>query len=85
MVEQFRVLAALERALGSIYRTHRLLQSSITPVPGELVLDVFVPVGTNHLCGYTDIHAGKTLPHPQHTADQAGYGDRHLQSWHLRG
>lgn len=64
MVEQFRVLAALERALGSIYRTHRLLQSSITPVPGELVLDVFVPVGTNHLCGTRIYMQAKHSPTP---------------------
>lgn len=61
--EQFRVLVALEKAPGLIHKTHSSLQSFVTSVPGNLI-----PSHGTHehksCMWYTDIHAGKTPPHP---------------------
>lgn len=70
--EQFRVLVALEKALGLIHGTHNSLQSFVTSVPGNLIPS-YGTHGHKSCMWHTDVHAGKTspIPHPQHTAYQA--------------
>lgn len=76
MPMELRVLAALAKALESIHRTHSSLQSSVTPVPGDLAL----PSGILGTWPVAHRHTGRqnTYMHwkkeKEKRADQAGYG-----------